>query len=160
MIKQLFTLRTCTLNLSDKHIQNQKYKVCLEYHIGNCKAPCVGKQNAKEYDEMIQQIRKILKGNVSSVIKYLKSKIAEYAKNYEFEQAHFLKEKLDLLQNYQSKSTVVNPKINNVDVFQIDENEKRAFVSYLKVVNGAIIQTKVIESVSYTHLTLPTKRSV
>ena len=147
MIKQLFTLRTCTLNLSDKHIQNQKYKVCLEYHIGNCKAPCVGKQNAKEYDEMIQQIRKILKGNVSSVIKYLKSKIAEYAKNYEFEQAHFLKEKLDLLQNYQSKSTVVNPKINNVDVFQIDENEKRAFVSYLKVVNGAIIQTKVIELV-------------
>ncbi len=147
LLRELFTLRTCNFNLSDYNIKAGKFKVCLEYHIGNCKGPCAGLQTESDYNEMIVQIRKILKGNIASVIKYVKKEMDKAAENFEFEVAHDLKLKLKSLENYQSKSTVVNPKINNVDVFNIDENEKRAFISYLKVVNGTIIQTKVIELV-------------
>lgn len=147
LVHQLFHLRTCNLSLTQKNISEHKFKVCLQYHIGNCKGMCEGKQTEQEYNEHIAQIRKIVKGNISSVIKYLKEKMQTYADAFEFEKAHEIKLKLDSLQNYQSKSMVVNPTINDVDVFNIDENEKRAYISYLKVVNGAIIQTKVVELV-------------
>lgn len=147
LVHQLFKLRTCAFNLSAKNIADAKFKVCLQYHLGNCKGPCEGKQAEEEYNENIKQIRKILKGNITSVIKHLKEKMQEFADAYEFEKAQDIKVIADSLQHYQSKSTVVNPVINNVDVFNIDENEKRAYISFLKVVNGAIIQTKVIELV-------------
>lgn len=147
LIQHLFKLRTCTLSLTPANIAASKFKVCLEYHVGNCAGPCAALQSEAVYSEMIAQIRHILKGNISSVIQYLKELMRTYADAFEFEKAQAVKEKLTRLQNYQSKSTVVNPKINNVDVFYLENTEKRAFVSFLKVVNGAIIQTKVIEIV-------------
>lgn len=145
LIRRLFQLRTCNLNLSAEHIAAQKYKVCLEHHVGNCRGPCANLQTEADYNIAIAQIRHILRGNVSSVIGYLKDLMKQYAEQFAFEQAQAIKEKLLQLQNYQSKSTVVNPKLNNISVYFIENTEKRAFVSYLKVVNGAIIQTKVIE---------------
>lgn len=147
LIQHLFKLRTCTLSLTPANIAASKFKVCLEYHVGNCAGPCAALQSEAVYSEMIAQIRHILKGNISSVVQYLKELMRTYADAFEFEKAQAVKEKLTRLQNYQSKSTVVNPKINNVDVFYLENTEKRAFVSFLKVVNGAIIQTKVIEIV-------------
>lgn len=147
MVHHLFQLRTCALSLTAKNIAENRFKVCLEFHLGNCKGPCEGKQPADEYNENIRQIRKILKGNIASVIKFLKDKMLEYAESFDFEKAQAVKIKLDSLQHYQSKSMVVNPAINDVDVFNIEENEKRAYISFFKVVNGSIIQTKVIELV-------------
>lgn len=145
LIRHLFQLRNCTFNLSEKNIEADKFKVCLEYHIGNCKGPCQNLQSEADYMDTISQVRSILKGNIASVIRFLKQQMNTFAENYEFEKAQAIKVKLDLLQDYQSKSTVVNPKINNVDVFNLDETEKRAYVSYLKVVNGSIIQAKILE---------------
>lgn len=145
LLSNLFQLRNCNYNLSEKNINANKFKVCLEYHIGNCKGPCANHQSEKEYDQTIQQIRNILRGNFSSVIGYLKELMQEHVQALAFEQAQEIKEKLAILQDYQSRSTIVNPKINNVDVFNVETNEKRAYVSFLKVVNGTIIQTKVIE---------------
>jgi excinuclease ABC subunit C len=147
LVHQLFQLRTCALSLTAKNIAEAKFKVCLEFHLGNCKGPCEAKQAEEEYAENIRQIRKILKGNIASVIKFLKDKMQEYAEAFDFEKAHIIKQKLDSLQHYQSKSMVVNPNINDVDVFNIEENEKRAYISFFKVVNGSIIQTKVVELV-------------
>ena len=145
LIRILFNYRTCQLNLLPANIAANKFKVCLEYHIGNCKAPCVGKQTEEEYKQIIAQIKYILKGNIASVIAYLKDQMNQLAEQFEFEKAQLVKQKIEALQDYQSKSTIVNPKINDVDVFNIENSEKRAFVSYLKVMNGTIIQTKVIE---------------
>lgn len=145
LIRILFNYRTCQLNLSPTNIAANKFKVCLEYHIGNCKAPCVAKQTEQEYKQIISQIKYILKGNIASVIAYLKDQMNQSAEQFQFEKAQSIKQKIDTLQDYQSKSTIVNPKINDVDVFNIENSEKRAFVSYLKVMNGTIIQTKVIE---------------
>ncbi len=145
LIQRLFPLRNCNFNLSAENIGAQKFKSCLEYQVGNCKAPCIAAQSEADYNDSIAQIRHILRGNVSSAIQYLKELMRHFSEQFAFEQAQIVKEKLVHLQNYQSKSTVVNPKINNVEVYFIENTEKRAFVSYLKVVNGAIIQTKVIE---------------
>jgi excinuclease ABC subunit C len=145
LIQRLFPLRNCNFNLSAENIGAQKFKSCLEYQVGNCKAPCIAAQSEADYNDSIAQIRHILRGNVSSAIQYLKELMRQFSEQFAFEQAQVVKEKLVHLQNYQSKSTVVNPKINNVEVYFIENTEKRAFVSYLKVVNGAIIQTKVIE---------------
>jgi excinuclease ABC subunit C len=145
LIQRLFPLRNCNFNLSAENIGAQKFKSCLEYQVGNCKAPCIAAQSEADYNDSIAQIRHILRGNVSSAIQYLKELMRQFSEQFAFEQAQIVKEKLVHLQNYQSKSTVVNPKINNVEVYFIENTEKRAFVSYLKVVNGAIIQTKVIE---------------
>jgi len=144
-IKQLYQLRTCKLNLSRKNIEKGKYKVCLEYHIGNCKAPCVGKQSEKEYLETINQIRSIIKGNITTVIVKLKSLMHEAAEKMDFEQAQLIKEKLEILERYKSKSTIVNPKIDNVDVLAMINDEQQAFVNYLKVINGAIVQAHTVE---------------
>ena len=144
-IKQLYQLRTCSLNLSQKNIEKRKFKVCLEYHIGNCKGPCVGNETEAEYNETINQIRSIIKGNISTVITELKSLMHNAAGRMDFEQAQLIKEKLEILERYKSKSTVVNPKIDNVDVLAMVNDDQKAFVNYLRVINGAIVQAHTIE---------------
>jgi excinuclease ABC subunit C len=145
LIRQLYPLRNCHLNLSEENIKANKFKVCLEYHIGNCKAPCVGFQNEENYQKYIFDIKNIIKGNIHGVTKHLKTLMSDYAENLEFEKAQLLKEKIKTLENYQSKSVVVSPTINDVDVFSIISDEKDAFINYLKVINGAIIQGHTIE---------------
>lgn len=144
-IKQLYQLRTCKLNLSQKNIEKGRYKVCLEYHIGNCKGPCVGKQSEPEYNETIDQIRSIIKGNISTVITELKSLMHHAAEKMDFEQAQLIKEKLEILERYKSKSTIVNPNIDKVDVIAMVNDEQQAFVNYLRVMNGAIVQAHTVE---------------
>jgi excinuclease ABC subunit C len=144
-IRQLYPIRTCTLNLAPAQIAKGKYKICLEYHIGNCLGPCVGEQNENDYLQNIQDIKDILRGNIGQVIKLLKDRMGELSKVYKFEEAQQLKEKLSHLENYQAKSTIVSPTIHNVDVFSYVENENNAFVNFLKVVNGAIIQVHTME---------------
>ena len=145
LIRQLYPLRNCSLNLTEKNISAGKFKVCLEFHIGNCKGPCEGLQIKEDYDQSITAIKEIIKGNISSVIKQLKELMMDYAGKMEFEKAHFVKEKLILLEKFQSKSTVVNPSINNVDVFSILANDSSAYVNFMKVMNGAIIQVHTVE---------------
>lgn len=145
LIRSLYPLRNCKHNLSKKNVESGKFKVCLEYHIGNCLGPCVGKQTDEEYDRSIQEIREIIKGNISTIIRELKKMMMKHAATFEFEKAQIIKEKLELLENYQSKSTVVNPKINNVDVFSIITDEKSGYVNFLRVVNGAIVQAHTLE---------------
>ncbi|PWD99728.1 excinuclease ABC subunit UvrC [Marinilabilia rubra] len=145
MFRQLYPLRTCRHALTEENISRGKFKVCLEYHLGNCKGPCEGLQAEEEYQEYIYEIKNILKGNVSSVLKYMKESMMKLAAEYKFEEAETIKRKLEILEGYKSKSTIVNPKINNVDVFSIIDDEKNAFVNFLKVVNGAIIQAHTIE---------------
>ena len=144
-VHQLYPLRTCNLNLKEKNIQKKKFKLCLEYHIGNCLAPCESFQSEESYEIGINHIKQILKGDIKSVTSILKDRMEYHATNLEFEKAQSVKEKLVLLENYQSKSTIVNTKINNVDVFTIVSDEISAFVNYLKISNGAIIQTHTIE---------------
>ncbi|MES2285463.1 MAG: excinuclease ABC subunit UvrC [Bacteroidota bacterium] len=145
LIKQLYKLRNCNLKLDDKSIAANKFKVCLEYHIGNCKAPCVGKETEEEYDQTISEIKEIIKGNINTVSRHLKILLQQYIEKMEFENAQLIKEKIDLLEKFQSKSTVVSPTINNVDVFSIVSDEKSGYVNFLKVMNGAIIQGHTIE---------------
>jgi excinuclease ABC subunit C len=145
LIYQLFQIRTCSYNLTEENIHRKKYKVCLKYHIGNCKGPCEGLQSEEEYNTTIANIKEIIKGNINSVQQQLKKNMTEYAANYEFEKAHFLKEKIELLQKYQSKSTVVNPSISNVDVFSIITDEDTAYVNFLKVISGSIVQAHTVE---------------
>ena len=144
-IHQLYPLRTCNLNLKKENIEKKKFKLCLEYHIGNCLAPCEDFQSEESYDFGINHIKQILKGDIKSVTSILKDRMKYHAENLEFEKAQSVKEKLNLLENYQSKSTIVNAKINNVDVFSIVSDENSAFVNYLKISSGAIIQTHTIE---------------
>ncbi|MCB2220302.1 MAG: excinuclease ABC subunit UvrC [Bacteroidetes bacterium] len=145
LIRQLYPLRTCKLNLSPENIRKGKFKICLEYHLGNCLGPCEGLQSAEDYDATIKAIREIIKGNINSVIGQLKSLMKEYASKLEFEKAQVVKERLELLEKYQSKSTVVNPKIENVDVFSIITDREAGYVNYIKVVNGAIVQSHTVE---------------
>ena len=144
-IHQLYPLRTCSLNLKKENIEKKKFKLCLEYHIGNCLAPCEGFQSEESYEIGINHIKQILKGDIKSVTSILNDRMIYHAENLEFEKAQSVKEKLNLLENYQSKSTIVNTKINNVDVFTIVSDENSAFVNYLKISSGAIIQTHTIE---------------
>lgn len=145
LFRKLFKLRNCKLNLSEENIRQKKFKVCLEYHIGNCLAPCVGEFSNEEYLENINQIKEILKGNISGVIKYLKDLMQKYASEMQFEAAAVIKEKLEILEKFQSRSTVVNNTISDVDVFTIDEDESFAYVNYLKIIRGAIMQTYTME---------------
>ena len=145
IVKQLYPLRTCKLNLSQKNIEKGKFKVCLEYHIGNCLAPCVGKQSEEDYNNSIDHVRSIIKGNVIEIIRELKERMHAFAGQMEFEQAQMIKEKIDILENYKSKSTIVNPKINNVDVISVVDEPELAWVNWLKVVNGAIVQAHTVE---------------
>lgn len=144
-LKEIYPLRTCNFKLSVPNIKAQKFRVCLEYHLGNCLGPCEGKQEEEAYMESIDQIKNILKGNFRSVIKYLKEEMERLAANYEFEEAEKYKQKLQAIEGYQAKSTIVNVNIHNVDVFGFEMAEKFAAVSYFKVINGTIIQTKMLE---------------
>jgi excinuclease ABC subunit C len=143
--QQLYPLRNCTLNLSDTNIKADKFKVCLEYHMGNCLGPCIGEQTNTDYQIGIEHIKQIIKGDIKSVIKHLKTAMLGFSEKMEFEKAQSIKQKIDLLSNYQAKSTIVNPKINDVDVFTIISDETTAFVNYLKINSGAIIQAHTLE---------------
>ena len=143
-IKQNILLRTCKLNLTQNNIKKGKFKVCLEYHLGNCKGPCEGLQSAEDYNEELNQLSNLLKGNLSSVIQHFKKEMKGYAENLAFEKAAIYQKKIEHLQGYQSKSTVVNTNIGTVDVFSILEAGNIAYVNYLAVSNGTIVQTKTI----------------
>lgn len=145
IIKQLYPIRTCSLKLSKENIVSGKLKVCLEYHLGNCKGPCEGYQTLEQYRSNIDQVKHILKGNLDEVTRHLKDKMKGLAENYEFEEAKIIKDKIDHLENYKSKSTIVSSAITNLDVFSIDQDDKYAFVNFLKVVNGGIIQAHTLE---------------
>ncbi|HHS95926.1 MAG TPA: excinuclease ABC subunit C, partial [Phaeodactylibacter sp.] len=141
LIKTLFPLRTCTYQLSAANIEKKKFKVCLEYHIKNCLAPCVAYESEEEYNKKIQQIKNILGGRFAAVKRHFKEEMQLLAADLEFEKAQVLKEKLRAFEDYQSKSTVVSTTIEEVDVFSIASNEKDAFVNYIKVINGAVINS-------------------
>ena len=145
LIGQLYKLRTCNLNLTGENIQKKKFKVCLEYHIGNCKGPCEGLQSLAEYDQSIKEIKLILKGNINMVIQHLKPLMNKFSVEFNFEEAQSIKEKIDMLEKFKSKSVVVNPAIHNTDVFSIITEDDTAFVNFLRVMNGAIIQGHTIE---------------
>ena len=145
MIRELFPLRTCNLNLSQANIAKGKYKICLEYQIGNCKGPCEGLQDEDNYQENLADIKDILNGKIGVVTTKIKENIQAAATDLNFELAHQLKSKLDKLSNYQSKSTVVSSSITNIDVFSIAADDSHAFVNYLKVVHGVVIQTQTLE---------------
>lgn len=145
LIRDLFPLRNCNLNLSEENIAAGKHKVCLEYHIGNCEGPCVGKESEQHYMDKIKQIKNILNGNFGPVKKHLMSEIQFYADQLKFEKAQELKEKLIAFDDYQAKSTVVNPKLENIDVFSVEIDEEFAFVNYIRVVHGSIINSHTEE---------------
>lgn len=145
LISSIYKLRSCRLKLNEKSISESKFKLCLEYHIGNCKAPCVAKQTESDYDESIACIRSILKGNIRSVMLYLKKEMISCAEEMRFEDAQLIKEKYTLLEKYSNKSTIVSPSINNIDVYTIISDDKNAYVNFLKIINGAIVQAHTIE---------------
>ena len=143
-IRQTILLRTCKLNLSEINIKKRKFKVCLEYHLGNCKGPCEGLQSLEDYNEELLQLVNILKGNLSPVIQHFKKEMQEHVLKMEFEKAAIYKTKIEHLKNYQSRSTVVNTRIGTVDVFSILEDGNIAYVNYLAINAGTIVQTKTI----------------
>ncbi len=145
LIKELYPLRTCNFDLSKANIDSGKYKVCLEYHIGNCKGPCEGYQTLQNYQDQIQAIREILKGNFKDSLKDFKKLMLELAEEMKFEEAHKIKEKIEVLENYQAKSTILNPKITNIDVFSIVSDETMAYVNFLQISHGAIIRSHTLE---------------
>jgi len=145
VIKRLYPIRNCSLNLSNVSIEKSKYKVCLEFQIGNCKGPCENLQSEEEYLDDISQIKEILKGNLSTVVAHLKGRMNQLAQEYKFEEAENFKNKISILENYKSKSTIVSSSITNVDVFSFDEDELYGYVNFLRVVDGAIIQAHTLE---------------
>ncbi len=145
IIKKLFQLRTCTLQLNKEAISQGKFKVCLEYHIKNCLGPCEGFESQEEYDQKIEQVRNILKGNLGSVRKYIVDQMKLHAGKLEFELAQSMKEKLIAFEDYQSGSTVASTTIGDLDVFAIHREEKMAYINYLKVVKGALVNTDIAE---------------
>lgn len=145
LIRTLYPLRTCTYNLTPENVAAGKYKVCLEYHIGNCRGPCEGLQDETTYNEYVRQVRDLLGGNLAPARQYLREQMSVAAQQQQFEQAHQWKVKLDRLEDFQARSTVVSNTLSNIDVFAIASNEQGAFINYLHVVNGAIILTKSVE---------------
>ncbi|RZL15428.1 MAG: excinuclease ABC subunit C, partial [Pedobacter sp.] len=145
LIKETYPLRSCNLPLTEKNILAGKFKVCLEYQIGNCKGPCQAYQSEEDYDKNIREIKEILNGKIGNVIREVKQVIRNASESLNFELAHQYQRKLGVLEKYQSKSTIVNSAINNVDVVSIASDERYAFVNYLKIANGSIIQTQTIE---------------
>ncbi|MFC2086906.1 excinuclease ABC subunit UvrC [Bacteroidota bacterium] len=143
--RNLFKYRTCNYSLTEENIENAKFKACLEYHLNNCKAPCINEQSEEEYEEGINQIKKILNGNITSVIDYLKVKMNESSMELNFEEAQNYKEKLKYLENYRNKTTIVNFKLNNLDVFSIINEENVAYVNYIKVIEGSIVSSHAVE---------------
>lgn len=144
-IKQTIPLRTCSLPLTPRNIEKGKFKVCLEYHLGNCKGPCEARQSLEDYDENIQQVKNLLRGNLSPVIQHFKQEMKGHAQNLEFEKAEQTLKKISYLENYQARSIVVSTSYEELDVFSIRKDESIAYVNYLMVRNGAIIQTKTLK---------------
>nr|WP_297308191.1 excinuclease ABC subunit UvrC [uncultured Flavobacterium sp.] len=145
LIKELYPLRTCTLDLSVANIKAEKFKVCLEYHIGNCSGPCEGLETEAAYDQKIKAIKDILKGNFKENLKEFRDLMMKLASEMKFEEAQKIKNKIEILENYQAKSTIVNPKISNVDVFTIISDESMAYVNFLQISHGAIIRSHTLE---------------
>ncbi|HOS70847.1 MAG TPA: excinuclease ABC subunit UvrC [Bacteroidales bacterium] len=145
LIRNIYKIRTCSLNLSRENIAAGRFRVCLEYHLGNCRAPCVGLQDEEDYSENVRQIKEILKGNISTVIDHLKSLMMGYAAELRFEEAQAVKNKIDILSKFRSRSTVVSTTIRNVDVFAMTQDTDRAYINYLKVIKGAVIQAYTLE---------------
>ena len=145
LIKELYPLRTCAYDLSHQNINEGKHKVCLEYHLKNCKGACEGLETESHYNNAIKEIRNIIKGNFKESLDKFQEMMFLFAQKMEFEEAHKIKEKLNLLGNYQSKSTIINPAINNVDVFSIISDETHGYANFLKISNGAIIQSHTTE---------------
>ncbi len=145
LIKSVYPLRTCNYDLSKRNIEDGKYKVCLEYHLKNCMGPCEGFQSLEEYNRQIQDIREILKGNFKTSLQYFKTEMKTLAAEMMFEEAQQVKEKIEVLENYQSKSTIVNPKINNVDVFTIISDSDFAYINFLQLSYGSIIRSHTME---------------
>lgn len=145
LIKQLFKLRTCSYDLSEQNISKKKFRVCLDYHIGTCKGPCEGKQSFEDYDSDMKQIRKIIKGEFGGALRDLKTEMHGFADNLEFEKAEELKKKIELLEKYQAKSTIVHPSVTDTDVFAAIHEENVSYISYFKIYNGAIVQAQVLE---------------
>lgn len=145
LIRELYPLRNCNYDLSVQNIKNGKYKVCLEYHIGNCLGPCEALESEEEYLHKIQNIRQLLKGNFKENLKDFKKLMMNYAAEMKFEEAQQIKEKIQILENYQAKSTIVNPKINNIDVFSIVSDETMAYINFLQIAHGAVIRSHTLE---------------
>jgi excinuclease ABC subunit C len=140
LVRKLYPIRSCSLPLSKQNIEAGKFKICLEYHLGNCLGPCEGKQSLQSYDHNVENIRKIIKGNFSEAIRELKIMMNDSAVHYRFEEAHILKEKIETLENFQARSTIVNPTIHDVDVFTIASDSQAAYVNFMKINNGVIVQ--------------------
>lgn len=145
LIRHLYPIRTCKHKLTQENISKGKFDTCLEYHIGNCLAPCIGKQNITDYNENISNIRRIIKGDLNFIIKYLKQEMFDYSEKFLFEEAEKTRKKLELIENYKAKSTIVNPGIHNMDVFGIAEDKQSAYINFLKIFNGTIIQAHTLE---------------
>jgi excinuclease ABC subunit C len=145
LIKGLFQLRTCNYDLSKEKVDAGKYKVCLEYHLGNCEGPCEGLQTETDYEGQIKSIREILKGNFKDSLSQFKKQMKQFSVNMQFEDAQKIKEKIDILENYQAKSTIVNPKISNVDVFSIVSDESYGYINFLQLSYGSIIRSHTLE---------------
>lgn len=145
LIKDLYPIRTCKYPLTPESIREGRYKVCLEYHIKRCKGPCEGLQSLEEYQQNVSEIKEILRGNISQVSKHLYEQMQKLASELKFEEAQKLKEKYEAIENYRSKSTVVPPMLHNIDVFSITENEASAYINYLHIGNGAIVQAYTFE---------------
>ena len=145
LVKELYPLRTCNFDLSKSNIDCGKFKVCLEYHIGNCKGPCEGYESLENYQKQVNAIREILKGNFKESLKDFKKLMGDLAADMKFEEAQKIKEKIEVLENYQSRSTIINPKITNIDVFSIVSDESAAFVNFLQISHGSIIRSHTLE---------------
>ena len=145
LIKELYPLRSCNYDLSKNNIETQKFKVCLEYHIGNCKGPCEGYESLENYQKQVDAIREILKGNFKESMKDFKKVMTDLASEMHFEEAQKIKEKIEILENYQSRSTIINPKITNIDVFSIVSDESAAFINFLQISHGSIIRSHTME---------------
>ncbi len=145
MFKELYTIRSCHLNLTQENIEAGKFKVCLEFHLGNCKGPCEGRQPEAEYDAEIEQVNHILKGDLSVPQQYFKEQMLETAEKMAFEQAHEWKSKIVLLNNFQNKATVVNPRVGTIDVLTVVSDEEAAYLNFMKVKNGYVVATQTFD---------------
>lgn len=145
LFRQSYKLRNCNLQLTEANVSRGKFKVCLQYHIGNCLGPCENHQNEESYNKSIEEIKNILKGNIGSVISGLKTSMKKYSDELNFEEAHQTKVRLDILQNYQAKSTVVSPTIQNVDVYSFLRDDQTIYINFLKVVRGSVIHSFTLE---------------
>lgn len=140
LVRKLYPIRSCSLPLTKSNIEAGKFKICLEYHLGNCKGPCEGRQSLEDYEHSVENIRKIIKGNFAEAIKELRNMMQEFAENYKFEDAHLIKEKIETLEAFQTKSTIVSPTVHDVEVYTIASDSQSAYVNFMKINNGVIVQ--------------------